>query len=350
MKIKIKNRYVGENCKPYIIAEIGSNHNGNMNLCKKLIYEAKKAGADAVKFQLFSVNTVFSKKVYDDNYFIADDYRKRKDYTLKSIVQKYSISISELKIVQSYCKKLKIHFGITPFSFEEMRKIKNNLKPDFIKIASMDCNNYEFVKFVGKLSKKVILSTGLSDLSEINKSVRAFEESGNKNLIILHCIAEYPPEDNKTNLRKILTFKKLFPYPIGFSDHSKGIGIALGSIALGACVVEKHFTIDKKMEGWDHHMSLDQVELKELSKESHRVFKALGSSYIKRVESNERIEAFRRSIVAKIDIKKNHIIKRSMLEFKRPGTGLSPENIKFIIGRKAKKNIYKDKIITTKDF
>ena len=118
MKIKIKNRYVGDNCKPYIIAEIGANHNGNMNLCKKLIYEAKKAGADAVKFQLFSVNTVFSKKVYDDNYFIADDYRKRKDYTLKQIVQKYSISINELKIAQSYCKKLKIHFGITPFSFE----------------------------------------------------------------------------------------------------------------------------------------------------------------------------------------------------------------------------------------
>ncbi len=350
MKIKIRDRYVGDNCKPYIIAEIGANHNGDMNLCKKLIYEAKKAGADAVKFQLFSVDTVFSNKVYEDNYFIADDYRKRKDYTLKQIVKKYSISINELKIVQSYCKKLKIHFGITPFSFKEMRKIKDNLKPDFIKIASMDCNNYEFVNFVGKSSKKVILSTGLSDLSEINKSVRAFEKSGNKNLIILHCIAEYPPDDIKTNLRNILTFKKLFPYPIGFSDHSKGIGIALGSIALGACLVEKHFTINKKMEGWDHHMSLDQIELKNLVKDSKRVFKALGSTSIKRVESKKRIESFRRSIVAKIDIKKNHIIKRDMLELKRPGTGLSPENVKFLIGKKAKKNIFKDKIITTKDF
>ena len=152
--------------------------------------------------------------------------------------------------------------------------------------------------------KKLFYQLVSSDLSEINKSVRAFEKSGIKNLIILHCIAEYPPDDIKTNLRNILTFKKLFPYPIGFSDHSKGIGIALGSIALGACLIEKHFTVNKKLEGWDHHMSLDQIELKNLLKDSKRVFKALGSTSIKRVESKKRIESFRRSIVAKIDIKK----------------------------------------------
>lgn len=345
-----KNKIIKDDDPPYIIAEIGSNHNGDMNLCKQIIYAAKEGGADCVKFQFFSTKSMFSKKTYEDNYFIADDYRNRSDFTLKEIVEEYSIKKDQLVEMKSFSKKLGLDFLVTPFSYEEADILVNEIGVEFIKIASMDCNNYEFIEFIGKKNLPTILSTGLSSLSEVDKAIQSFEKSGNKNLIILHCVAIYPPKDSLTNLRRIETLKKLYPYPIGFSDHSLGSDLALGSVALGARVIEKHFTIDKKMKGWDQHMSIDKSDLTAITQGSKRIFNALGSNRIFRVENTERVNSFRRSIVARIPIKSGQTLTRNMLDVKRPGTGLPPDRIPSMIGKQAKRNIDEDELIKDSDF
>lgn len=351
MKFKIKKKkYIRETDFPYVIAEIGSNHNGDMKLCKKMIKAAKDSGANCVKFQFFSTESIFSKKVYEDNYFISDDYRDRKDFTLKEIVEAYSIKKEQLIEMKSYCKNQNIDFLVTPFSKEEADILVDEIGVDFLKIASMDCNNYDFINYIGKKKLPTILSTGLSSAKEIDKAVKSFEKSGNKNLILLHCVSIYPPDDKQTNLNRIKNFQKLYNYPVGFSDHSMGIELAIASVSLGARVIEKHFTIDKEMKGWDHHMSINTDELKNLTIGVKRVFNAMGSSKIFRVEPQKRVQSFRRSIVAKTNIKKGQIITKDMLDTKRPGTGLSPEKILGLIGKKAKRDILEDELIKSKDF
>ena len=350
MKIKVSKSFeITKKSRPYIIAEIGSNHNGDMRLCKKIIDSAKKAGVDCVKFQYFNEKTVFSKKTYEDNYFVTDDYRNRNDYNLKDIVKKYSISINELKKMQKYCKSINLDFLVTPFSFKESDEIEK-LGVESFKIASMDLNNYAFLEHVAKKNKTVILSTGLSSLSEIDKAVRTIENTGNKKLILLHCTSIYPLKSKDVNLKRIETLKKLYPYPIGFSDHSPGFEIALASVALGVCLIEKHFTLDKKMSGWDHHMSTDSTDMSNLVMSSKKVFLALGSNRILRVENRERVNSFRRSIVASRNIKKGEKFKKNNLNFKRPGTGLPPEKINDIVGKVANRNISFDELIKKEDF
>lgn len=351
MNIKLSQNFtIHEKSQPYIVAEIGSNHNGDMNLCKKIIDAAKNSGADCVKFQYFSEKSMFSKKTYEDNYFIADDYRQRKDFTLKKIVNEYAITLKQLKDMKDYCEKIKIDFLTTPFSHRETDHLVNELGVESIKIASMDLNNYDFIDYVAKKNKTIILSTGLSDLSEIDKAVSTIEKSGNKKLIILHCVAIYPPKYEEINLKRIITLKNLYPYPIGFSDHSDSFEVALAAIALGACFIEKHFTIDKEMNGWDHHMSTDSNDMKKLVEGSKKIFAALGDNRIKRVESKERVDSFRRSIVSSRKIVKGETIKREDLDLKRPGTGLAPEKLSDVIGKKAKKDIEYDELISFEDY
>lgn len=346
MKIKINKNLIDRYSKPYIIAEIGSNHNGNLKLCKKLVLAAKQAGADAVKFQMFSEKSLFSNIVFKNNEFKKNSSNKK---SLKDTVKKYSFSLKNFLNVRKYCKKIKIDFGITPLSYEEAHLCNTKLKPDYLKIASMDCNNYDFIKYVSSFKKTTILSTGLSNMSEIDQAVRAFEKGGNKKLIILHCNATYPPNDSDNNLLRIKSLQKLYPYPIGFSDHSLGPEISIASVALGAKVIEKHFTINKKLKGWDHHMSLNPEEMKVLTTNSKRVFISLGSPRVLRVEKNDQVNSFRRSIIAKKDLKKGDKITIDKIDYKRPGTGLDPNLRNFILGRKIKNPILADQIIKLKD-
>lgn len=351
MKIELtKNRFIGEGERPYIIAELGSNHNGDMNLAKKLIDAAKEAGANCVKFQSWSKNTIFSKKTYDDNYFLGDDYRDRNDCTLEEIVEKYSISEDELLEMKHYADKVGIDCASTPFSNNEVSFLVEQMGADFIKVSSMDLNNYPFLKYIASKGKPIILSTGLSNLAEIDTAIQVIENAGNNQIVILHCVAIYPPEDRQVNLRNIDTFLQAYPYPVGFSDHTLGTCIPLAAVAKGACVIEKHFTLEKTMEGWDQKVSADPEDMKALVKGSLRIHAALGSSRITRVESNERLRAFRRSIVAAAEIRKGDLFSEKILDFKRPGTGLPPEFIKHLIGKKAKRNIAYDEIITLEDF
>lgn len=340
-----------KNNQPYIIAEIGSNHNGDMQIAEKLIASAKESGADCVKFQSWSKETIFSKIKYEENYFLADDYRNRTDYTLEEIVEEFSVSEQELIELQAIAHKNDIEFSCTPFSNREAEFLAHELNVPFIKVASMDVNNYPFLNHVAKLQKPIVLSTGLSTLSEIDKAILTIEATGNKNITILHCVAEYPPKDKNVNLNNIVTLQNCFPdYDVGFSDHSIGTCLPLASVALGVKIIEKHFTLDKNMFGWDHKISATPAEMSEISEGSKRISDALGSYRISALESDERKSEFRRSIVTTKAIGKGHIFTVDDLTFKRPGTGIKPEFCEMIIGRSAQRDIEQDELLTPDDF
>lgn len=336
--------------KPYIIAEIGANHNGDMDLAKKMIEIAANAGADCVKFQSWSVNSVFSKKVYEDNYFLNDDYRNREDTNLKEIVEKFAISEDQLMEMKKYCDKLNIDCMSTPFSKEEVDFLVDDFGASFIKVASMDLNNYPLLKYFAQKNVPMILSTGLSELYEIDKAIKTIEETGNRNIIILHCVSIYPPKNSEVNLKRITTLQHLYPnYPVGFSDHSIGSSLPIASIAIGACIIEKHFTFDKDMEGWDHKVSADENELKDICKGALKVYEALGTSRVSAVEDSTRMTEFKRSLVLNKNLKKGNKIKANDLSAKRPGDGLKPELFDYVVGRTLGKDKEADSILYEND-
>lgn len=336
--------------EPYIIAEIGANHNGSIDLAKKMIEIAKEKGADAVKFQSWSKNSIFSRQVYEDNYFLADDYRNRTDYTLESIVEAYSLGKAEQRLLKDYCDQIGIGFSSTPFCEEEVDFLADELDVDFIKVASMDLNNYPFLEHIAKKGKPIVLSTGLSTLAEVDEAIRTILNMGNNKIIILHCVSIYPPKDEEVNLNNIDMLRNLYGFPTGYSDHTIGIAAPILSVAKGACIIEKHFTLDKNMSGWDHKVSADPLELGIIVQECKKAFKMLGSYNREVSESKERMEAFRRSIVTTRNIKAGEIIKREDLTFKRPGTGIEPKYLQFIVGKAAKKDIKQDVLIKMDDF
>lgn len=351
MKIEFGNgRRVGTGEKPYIIAELGSNHNGDMSLARKLIDAAKAAGADCVKFQSWSKDTIFSKKTYEENYFLADDYRNRTDFNLEEIVDAYSISAAELLEMKLYAGKVGIDCTSTPFSKGEVDFLVDELQADFIKVASMDLNNYPFLRYIASKGKPVLLSTGLSTLSEVDTAIRTIESAGNDQIAILHCVSIYPPEDRQVNLRNMDTLSQAYPYPVGFSDHTIGTCVPIAAVARGACIIEKHFTLDKGMEGWDHKVSADFDDMKVLVEAAQRVYQAIGSGRIERVENDERVSAFRRSIVAARNIKAGEVFTEDMVDFKRPGDGLPPETISAIVGKAAKRDIPFDAMLKFEDY
>ena len=350
MKLRLtKNRTVCDFCKPYIIAELASNHNGDMRLARRLILQAKKAGADCVKFQSWSKDTIFSKKVYKQNYFLKDDYRKRKDYTLEKIVDKFSISFRQLLAMKKYADKLGIDCIASPFAKKEVDFLVEELKVNFIKIASMDLNNYSFLEYIGKKGLPILLSTGLSSLPEIDRAIKTIESTGNRKIAILHCVSNYPPKDEEVNLNNIETLRKLHPYPVGFSDHTLGFSIALAAAAKGACIIEKHFTLDKTLFGWDHKISSDPKELEIICRESERINKSLGSHRVICEETDKKKNAFRRSIVSARKINKGELIREEDIDFKRPGYGMTPGNKNLVIGKRAKKIIPYDKALKWSD-
>lgn len=321
-----------------------------MELAKRLIVEAKEAGADCVKFQSWSKDSIFSRKKYEDNYFVADDYRNRTDYTLEEIVEAYSISEEQLLEMKAFSDEIGIDCTSTPFSKKEADFLVDKMNTPFIKVASMDLNNYPFLAYLARKGKPMIISTGLSELFEIDRAVKTIENEGNRDIVILHCVATYPPVDSDINLNNIRTLMSTYPeYPIGFSDHSLGTAIPLASVALGACLIEKHFTLDKEMEGWDHKVSATKDEMKVIVENAGRITEALGSYRITATESDEKKREFRRSIVITRAMKKGEIITDADIDFKRPGGNFSPEMADFIIGRTVKNDLKTDHILTFDD-
>lgn len=334
----------------YVIAEIGANHNGDMDLAIKMIDAAVRCGADAVKFQSWTKDSIFSRQVYEDNYFLRDDYRNRTDYTLEEIVDKYHIGEYEHIELKKYCDKVGIEFVSTPFSTEEVDLLVDQLNVRFLKIASMDLNNIPFLRYVATKKKPVVISTGLCSMSDVALAVEALQAGGCKEIILLHCVSIYPPEDDQVNLNNIDMLRTCFGLKVGYSDHTIGIVAPIMSIAKGVCVIEKHFTLDKTMEGWDHKVSADPIELRAICDAAHSGYKMLGS-YSKVInEDGERRGAFQRSIVAARDIKAGSIITVDDIGYKRPGTGIPPKFYEYVIGRVAKRDIKFDQLLTQEDF
>jgi len=335
--------------RPYIIAEIGANHNGDMALARKMIDEAKAIDCDCVKFQSWDAN-LFSKSVYEQNYFLTDDYRNRKDHTLRSIMEAYAVSSAQLRELKAYCDKIGIGFTSTPFERDQI-DVLMSLDAPFIKIASMDLNNDHLLSHAAKTGRTVMLSTGLSTLSEIEHAVDTLERNGSKDIVLLHCVSLYPPRDEEVNLRNMAMLADAFGYPVGFSDHTFGSAVPLGAIALGAVVIEKHFTLDKSMEGWDHKISADPPEMREIVDGGRKIHAGLGVS--RRVLSAREVkqrDAYRRSIVAARDIRKGDRIVERDLTFRRPGTGIEPNMAAAIIGMVASRDIPADKIVEWAEF
>jgi len=349
--MKLTNKFeVSNYSTPYIIAELGSNHNGDMGLARKLIVQAKNAGADCVKFQSWSKETIFAKKKYEDNFFLADDYRNRNDYTLEEIVEAYSISEAELLEMKKFADEIGIDCTSTPFSKGEVDFLVEKLHTPFIKVASMDLNNYPFLEYIASKGLPVVLSTGLSEMYEIDRAIRTIEEAGNTQIVILHCVSTYPPEDCDVNLNNIKTLMGAYPhYPVGFSDHTIGTAIPLAAVAMGSCVLEKHFTLDKDMPGWDHKVSANLDELTQIVSDSKRIVNALGSARICAPESIEKKKEFRRSVVITRDMHHGEVLSLDDLDYKRPGGGFEPSMVEFLVGRTLKKDLKGDHVLTMDD-
>jgi N-acetylneuraminate synthase len=324
--------------KPYVIAEIGANHNGSFNKAILLIQNAKKAGCDAVKFQS-----------WDENLNCKEYYEKNPN-NLKEYL-KYKLSFDQLSKLRKFSKKIKIDFGTTPFTSKQI-KDAIKLKCDFIKIASMDLNNYPFINEVSKLKKNLIISTGFSSSEEILNTCKILKKNKKKNVIFLHCIGLYPPaNENQLNLNNIKMLKKLTGYESGFSDHTTWRETPLAASALGAVVIEKHFTFNKKAPGWDHSVSADLNEMKDLVSSSKRFFKLPGK-FDRKLSKEElsKSKIMRRSITTKHNIIKGQKLKLKDLDFQRPGSGISPGKLPKILGKKVKKNISLGRILKWSDF
>ena len=338
IKVMKKNFYDNliSSSKPYIIAEIGSNHNGSIQLGNKLIKAAKISGADCVKFQSWTPNTLYSMEMIKDKKF-------------KKEIVKYQTTREQLNSFYKYSNKVNIDFASSVFSKDEIDFIYKFTKTPFIKIASMDLNNLDLITYAARTKLPIIISTGLSNLSDVDDAVRAIESMKNKKIVILHCISNYPPKDSELNLKNIETLTKIFPYPIGFSDHTIGSYAALASIAIGAKVIEKHFTINKKLKGWDHSISANPSELKTISEDGLKISRSLGSKLIHKVENKSKIKNFRRSCIAKSDISLGEKINTHNVEFKRPGNGIPPNKFELIKNKIVKKKIIKGSLINIKD-
>ncbi|MCO5229803.1 MAG: N-acetylneuraminate synthase family protein [Chitinophagales bacterium] len=331
-KIKIREKEIFNFGNPYFIAEIGANHNGDMSLAKIMIDSAKECGADCVKFQSWSPTSLIAKEEYDRNQSY-DDSPKKHFGSLKEMVEKYYLREEQHYELKDYCDSIGIDFCSTPFSEEEV-DILDKCDVPFYKIASMDINNYQLLEYIASRNKPIILSTGMATLSEIDNAINFIVKNGGKEIALLHCISIYPPDYEDINLNNIPMLYDAFGLPVGFSDHSIGFSIPLASIALGSCIIEKHFTIDKDLPGWDHEISANPEELKIICQEGKNINISLGKSnrIISKAESLKK-EKFRRSIVVKNDLKAGHIIENRDLTSKRPGIGIPPDMIKSVIGR-----------------
>ena len=265
------------------------------------------------------------------------------------MAEKYYLREEQHFELKKYCDNIGIEFSSTPFTKKEV-DLLIKLDVPFLKVASMDINNLELLKHIAKQQKPIILSTGMSTLGEIERAVKIIEDQKNNQIVILHCISIYPPKYEIFNLHNIKMLQEVFKYPIGFSDHSIGISVPIASAALGVCLIEKHFTLDKDLPGWDHEISADPVELEKICKETKNITKSLGN--YNRTLSNEeidKIKIFRRSIVIKNGMQAGEKIKLEDLDYKRPGTGIKPDEAKYVIGRKLKKNKNYDELLYWED-
>jgi len=326
----------------FIIAEVGVNHNGSLELAKKMIDAAKDAGVDAVKFQTFvSENLVscFAEKA---------EYQKAATGAAENqleMIKKLELSYDDFRALKSYAEKLDIIFLSTPFDIDSIDFLAE-LGMDIFKIPSGEITNLPYLIRIGNLKRKVILSTGMSSISDINEAVTILQNAGTDDITLLHCNTAYPTPYEDVNLHVMNTLHETFRLPVGYSDHTNGIEVSIAAAALGAVVIEKHFTLDRTMEGPDHKASLEPSELKQMVQAIRHIEQALGSSE-KQPTGSELVnrDIARKSIVAKCGIKAGTVFTEDNITVKRPGNGISPMKWFEVLGQKATRDFVYDELI-----
>ena len=325
-----------------IIAEAGVNHNGGIILAKELIAKAKYAGADIIKFQTFISENVVSKYAPKAEY---QNNNTKTDESQLEMVKKLELSFDDFTELHNYCKEIGIEFLSTAFDFESIDFL-NQLGMQVWKIPSGEITNLPYLIKIAKLNKKVILSTGMSTMREIEDAVNILKDHGASELIILHCTTEYPTPYEDVNLNAMLAIKERFGYEVGYSDHTMGIEVPIAAVALGAKVIEKHFTLDRTMDGPDHKASLEPSELKTMVDAIRNIELSMGTGIKEPADSEKKnIAIARKSIVANKSIKKGEILTEQNLTVKRPGDGISPMKWFEIIGTKAIRDFEEDELI-----
>ncbi|EMN24424.1 N-acetylneuraminate synthase [Leptospira kirschneri] len=327
-----------------IIAEAGVNHNGDMNIAEKLINVAFDAGVDIVKFQTFNATELASNFAKKADYQISN---MQEGGTQVSMLKKLELSVQDHFRLIEICKKKNIQFLSTAFDLKSI-DLLIELGLSLWKIPSGEITNYPYLKKIGELNQKIILSTGMANLGEIESALNVLINSGSslENITILHCTTEYPAPFHEVNLYAMETLKSAFRTKVGYSDHTVGIEVAIAAVALGATVIEKHFTLDKNLPGPDHKASLEPNELKMMVSSIRNIETSMGDG-IKKPSSSERknIPIARKSIVATRNISKGEIFSESNITTKRPGDGLSPMNWDMVIGKQARRDFQIDELI-----
>ncbi|WP_295740092.1 N-acetylneuraminate synthase [uncultured Helicobacter sp.] len=330
--------------KVLIIAEAGVNHNGDINIAKKLIDVAAESGADIVKFQTFKSENCVSKNAKKAEYQLQTTNKQESQLDM---IKKLELDLETHNILISYCKQKNIEFLSTPFDMESV-DLLHNLGLEIFKIPSGEITNLPYLRKIGKYNKQVILSTGMANLGEIESAIAVLVDSGTKreNITLLQCNTEYPTPFADVNLKAMKSLKKAFRLPVGYSDHTPGIAIPLAAVGMGAKVIEKHFTLDKNMEGPDHKASLEPCELKAMVQSIREIELALGDGVKRTSESEAKNKPIaRKSIVANCAIKKGEILSESNLYTKRPAGGISPMEWDKVIGTKAVRDFEPDEMI-----
>ena len=325
----------------YIIAEAGVNHNGRFELACKLVDAAKDAGADCIKFQTFK-----SEKLVSHNAQKAD-YQKTTtgDGSQVDMLKKLELTYDEFIDLKKYCEKAGITFLSTPFDFDSIEFL-NSIDMPFWKIPSGEITNYPYLVALARTKKPVVMSTGMCDLDEIREAIKVLTDNGVTEIKLLHCNTEYPTPYEDVNLKAMQTIRDEFGYDVGYSDHTKGIEVPIAAVAMGATVIEKHFTLDRNMEGPDHKASLEPNELAEMVKSIRNTEKAIGNGVKSPSPSERKNKAVaRKSIVAKCKIHKGEKLTEDNITVKRPGTGISPMKWNEVLGKIAVRDFDEDELI-----
>ncbi len=328
--------------RPYIIAEIGINHNGNISLAKKMIIEAKKCGANCAKFQFFNAKNLISKKAPKAPY-----QRSNKKDSQLEIIEKCELSLNKIKILKNYCKKVGIDFLCTPFDIKSLKQL-SKIGVKVIKVSSCNLNNIPFLKEIKKLNLSIILSTGMGTLAEVKDACKLFDKN---KIIVFQCTSNYPSEIEDSNLNVIKVYKKIFKNSVGYSDHTKGNESALVALGMGVKIFEKHFTLSNKLKGIDQKASADLKQFKNYVLSIHNGFKSIGTVKKKPSKAEKKVAiSLRKSLVASKNIKAGEKLILSMVEFKRPGNGIETKYLNKFIGKILKKNISKDNLFKKSHF
>lgn len=341
--IKLGNKIISNESPTFIVAEVGANHNGDLELAKKSIDAAVECGVDAVKFQTYTSEELISNK---KSIVVYGKEGQEVSETLEEMFDKVTLKREFHQEIYEYANSKDLVCFSTPFSLDGV-KFLEELENPIYKIASSDVNYVDMLEEIGKTGKPVMLSCGKSTIGDLDLAVDLLRENGTKDLCLLHCLANYPSKMENMNLNVIKTLKQMYPDTIvGFSDHSFGITAALGAVCLGAKIVEKHFTIDKTLNGPDHWFSMDPVEMKSLVTEIRNLESAFGSSrkHIGDSEINDKYWATR-SLIIKKPLPAGSILKKEDLDMLRPGYGISPFDRDKIIGMKLTKDMKKDEVL-----